>query len=546
MSVGLRRRWALVGATIHTRGAPATAIGVEGGRLSYVGDDDGAAAWLGAEGARVDGHGLHVYPGLVDAHGHLVPYGAALEEVQLHGVRRWADVEERLRAGASALPADAWVQGSGWNEEAWGGTPAPTAERLDALVGGRPACLVRQDGHVIWASTAALRLAGVTDDTPDPPGGQIVRDARGRATGILVDRAMPLVRRLLPKEDAATVARRLARAVAECVRVGLTGFHDMGLDAAALSALRRADADGSLPLRVYGALEDDAALWDAELPRGPRLAGPGGMLTTRAVKLFADGALGSRGALLFEGYADEPENVGLALHTHASLVERLARASDAGFQPCVHAIGDRANRLVLDAFDAALGPRRGAGALHALRPRVEHCQMLRAGDERRFPEVGAVASMQPVHCTSDMPWALRRVGPERARGLYAWRTLLDLGVPLAFGSDVPVEAPDPRLGLFAACTRRRPDGTPPEGWAPEQRLTFEEALHGFTEGAAVAAFQEHELGRIAVGFLADLTIFDGELGDEDPQSILRAGVAATVVGGRIVHAADPARWPRDA
>jgi predicted amidohydrolase YtcJ len=289
-------------------------------------------------------------------------------------------------------------------------------------------------------------------------------------------------------------------------------------------------------------VDDVPELWETELARGPQPARAGGRLTVRGVKLYADGALGSRGAALLEDYSDEPGNRGLLLLAPAALEERVRRAADAGFQVCVHAIGDRGNRVVLDAYEKVLGERRGDGSLHALRPRVEHCQVLHPDDLERCARLGVIASMQPIHCTSDMGWAERRLGRERCRGAYAWRALASRGVRLAFGSDFPVESPDPRLGLYATVTRQDAAGSPPGGWFPEQRLSRAEALAAFTVGAAVASFSESELGSLAVGRLADLTIFDRDFAAGPPMNILAARVWATVTGGRPLFVAEPERW----
>jgi len=537
--------WILVGAALHADGAypsEVTALGVRGGRIAFVGDDAGARAWLGGEGPEVSAAGMHVYPGLVDAHAHLQGLGKSLEEVNLDGARSADEAAGRVAAAAARLPEGAWVTGRGWNQNDWPGAAWPTLAALDGVVGERPAYLTRKDGHAAWVSGAALAMAGITRDTRDPDGGKILRDGQGRPSGVLVDNAMDAVAKLRPPDSDETLARRYAKARDACARAGLTGVHDMGVSAATLAGLRRMDAAGELGIRVYALLDDIPELWTAEFARGPQPAREGGRLTVRAVKLYADGALGSRGAALLEDYADEPGNRGLLVLSAEVLEERVRRAADAGYQVCVHAIGDRGNRVALDAFEKALGARRGGGPLHVLRPRVEHCQVLHPDDIERFARLGVIASMQPIHCTSDMGWAQMRLGRERCAGAYAWRALASRGVPLAFGSDFPVESPDPRLGLYAAVTRQDAAGSPPGGWFPEERLTRAEALRAFTSGAALAAFAESELGSLAVGRLADLTIFDRHLGTGPASNLLAAQVWATVTGGRPVFAADPERW----
>jgi hypothetical protein len=537
--------WVLLGAALHT-GEPsqplAQAFAVRGERIVFVGDTAAARSWIGGATRVVDGTGLHAYPGLIDAHAHLLSLGSALSHVDLVGAQSLEEALARVEAHARSLPPGAWVVGRGWDQNDWPGARFPTARDLDARTGGRPACLERVDGHAVWVTSEALRRAGIDAATPDPEGGQIVRGAGGEATGILVDTATGLVERLISEPSPEEIRERYLLAQRACLGVGLTGVHDMGVREPELRVLRAMDAAGELRLRLYAALADDTTLWEREWERGPEGARPGRRLAVRAVKLYADGALGSRGAALFEEYEDDPGNRGLLVTPPDTLAARALRAARAGYQVCVHAIGDRGNAVALDALAGALAWARAAEPGHPPRPRIEHAQVLRVEDMARFVSLGVIASMQPTHCTSDMPWAPARLGPERVRGAYAWRDLAARGVPLALGSDFPVESHDPRLGLYAAVTRRTPGGEPPAGWAPEQRLTLVEALEGMTRGAAYAAFQESELGRIAVGNLADLTIFGEALSDAPPERLLTARLAATVIGGRVEHAAEPGRW----
>lgn len=537
--------WVLVGATIHARSDPdvrASALLVRDGRVVFVGDDIGARQRGGDRLPLLDGSGWHVYPGFADAHGHLHALGQSLEEVRLDGARSLEEALERVRRASAVLPQSAWLSGRGWNEAEWREERLPTAADLDGVVGPRPAILRRKDGHAIWVSSAVLERARLDALLSDPAGGRIVREETGGPTGVLVDRAMELVERLAPEADRSVVLRRLRAAQRACLEVGLTSVHDMGVDSEVLGALRELDEKGELRLRVYAALlDDERALLEQEFARGPTLP-EGGRLTVRAVKLFADGALGSRGAALLEPYADDPSNRGLLLLSPEDLRERIEVAARAGFQPCIHAIGDLGNRVTLDALASLLGEGELGGRLAALRPRVEHAQVVHPLDTPRFALLGLIASMQPVHCVSDMAWAEERLGRERSHGAYAWRALQRLGVPLAFGSDFPVESPDPRLGIHAALTRQTPQGVPFGGWFPEQRLRLDQVLEAFTIGAAYASFAEGQRGRIAPGYDADLTIFDQELSGRDPGDLFEARVVATLVGGSPEFTADPERW----
>ena len=525
----------LVLGTIHTLDPArprAEALLARHGRVVEVGAAAACRA-AAAPGARVlDLAGGSAVPGLADAHGHVLLHAQALEEVRLGDARDEAECVARAAERARALPAGSWVRGRGWDQNRWPGGAYPTPAALDAAVPDHPVLLERVDGHMAWVNARALELAGIGPDTADPPGGRIVRDERGRPTGLLVDAAQNLVHARIPHPSAHEVERLLAAGLRDLARLGLTAVHDAGCTSSVLrSYARLADAD-ALPLRVYamidggqpeGALRAELARWSAT----PAI----GRLDVRGVKLFADGALGSRGAALLDGYADEPGNRGLFLTPPEALRARLALVAKAGFQPAVHAIGDAACREVIAAFDELGGVRD----LSRLRPRVEHLQLVRGEDLDRMRGTGAVASMQPVHAVSDAPWVASRVGegsPALA-GAYAWRQVVARGIPLALGSDFPVESPDPRLGL-AAAELRHPAGAP-SPWRPEERLTREEALRGFTRGAAYASFAEDRRGVLRPGADADLTAFGGDVLGVPAQRLAELPIVATVVGGRVEY-----------
>jgi predicted amidohydrolase YtcJ len=503
-------------------------------------DDDGRILALGTreglrgrypDAQRLDAGEATVIPGLIDAHGHVAGLGLTRMRADLVGTGSKDEVLQRLRAFAADLPEGAWLLGRGWDQNDWPERMFPTAADLDAAFPDRPVWLTRIDGHAGWANSAAL--AAVDRDLSgdwQPDGGQIVRDDRGRATGILVDAAMSLVDAAMPPMDAATVERALETGMQLAVRHGLTGVHDAGVSLQELRAYQSLADRGAVPLRVHAMADGDGAAL-AWLCDNGLYAHPGGRLQMRAVKLYIDGALGSRGAALIEDYSDDVGNTGLLLTTPAQLADITTRAKHCGVQVATHAIGDRGNRLVLDTFAQVLGD--DAAGDH--RWRVEHAQILTGADLPRFAQLGVVASMQPTHATSDMPWAGERVGPERIQWAYAWRKLRDAGARLALGSDFPVESVDPRLGLYAAATRTDAAGTPGGGWQPQEKLTAWEALRGFTTDAAWAGFAEDRVGSLEVGKRADFVLLAQDPLAIDPAGLDELEVLATYVDGEAVY-----------
>jgi len=526
----------LVTGTIHTLDPVrprAEALLARDGRIVSLGSAVACRSEMRPDAERIDlGRGCAV-PGLGDAHGHVLLHARSLEEVQCGDSSDEAECASRARERAAALPTGAWVRGWGWDEHRWPGGALPTERALTAAVPGHPAALARLDGHALWVNARALELAGIGRDTPDPPGGRILRYERGLPTGVLVDAAQELVLGRIPRPGAAEVERLLRAGLEDLVRHGLTTVHDAGCTSSTMDAYARMAAADRLRVRVYAMIDGHQAedALAAELARW-RDARPPARLAVRAVKLFADGALGSRGAALIDGYADDPGNRGLFLTPPGRLRGRIERVARAGFQPAVHAIGDHACREVLRAF-AELARQ---GLLRGLRPRVEHLQIVRREDLALLTEAGAVASMQPVHATSDGPWAVERLGEgtPAQRGAYAWRQVLAAGAPLAFGSDFPVDSPDPRLGLFAAEVRTPAGATGP--WMPGERLRREEALRAFTWGVAYASFAEERRGVLREGADADLTAFSEDLLEVEAERLPAIPVLATVIGGRVEYA----------
>jgi hypothetical protein len=515
-------------------GRVAGSLAVRGGRIVYLGADAGAAPLRGPRTRLIDLAGRAVTPGLIDAHSHLQGLGATLEQVDLAGAASYDEVVRRVRAAAGGVPLGSWVRGRGWDQNDWPEKEFPDHRALSAAVPDHPVWLTRIDGHAALLNALALERLGIVAATPDPSGGRILRDPAGQLTGVLVDNAMDLAEGRLPGPSPAELARRIEAAARHCVERGLTTVTDMGVGQAVYDAYAALRRQGRLPLRAALFLTDEAPLLARWFARGPEID-PEARLLVRGVKLYADGALGSRGAALVEPYADDPGNLGLLVSSEDHLAEVAGQAVAHGFQVAIHAIGDRGGLVALDALErAAGGPRPEA------RLRLEHAQVLRLQDIERLARLGVIASMQPTHATSDMPWAERRLGPVRLAGAYAWRKVLAAGGRLALGSDFPVESADPRLGLYAAVTRRDLEGKPDGGWLPGERLTREEALRGFTLDAAYSLFLEREVGSLETGKRADLVVFGRDPMAVEAAEIPRVPIDLVLVDGAVAFAREEA------
>jgi predicted amidohydrolase YtcJ len=434
---------------------------------------------------------------------------------------------ERIAESAAARRTG-WLLGRGWNQVLWPVQEFPTAADIDAVVADRPVWLRRIDGHAGWANTRALTIAGIDENTADPVGGKIVRDENGKATGVLIDNAMALIEKHVPNPTRSEMRDAYASAIDSLLALGITGVHDAGISKTEAEVYLSMADDGDLKMRIYAMLSDTGANLDAF--DEPIRAYGNDHLDIASVKLYSDGALGSRGAAMIDPYDDDPENRGLPFYTQEELDGFVRKANDKGFQVGIHAIGDLGNRMALDAFERAQG-----GKPSPLRNRVEHAQIIALDDISRFSELGVVASMQPVHATSDMNMAEDRVGPQRIKGGYAWRRLLDSGAVLAAGSDFPVELPNPFHGLYAAVARQDRQGLPEDGWYADQAMTRAEALHSFTLAAAFAAHQENRLGSLEPGKWADFIVVDRDyfavpVGEVDDIRVLQ-----TWVGGQLVY-----------
>ncbi len=508
---------------------------VDQGKVVATGSDAELAARAG--GARViDGHGHTLLPGLIDAHGHVLELGYARNSVDLTDTQSLQAALAKVKAYADAHPHARWIRGGGWNQEIWKLGRFPTAKELDAIVSDRPVWLSRIDGHAAWANSAAIKLAGVTRATTDPSGGRIERDADGNPAGVFVDGATALIDVKAPAPTAQESAAALDTALAEMARVGLTGVGDAGIDLETYQLYRQYADAHKLTARIYAMIRDTGAAFEVISKDGPLIGYGNDFLTVRAVKLFADGALGSRGAAMLAPYSDDPNNRGLLFMTPKVMTAKIDKAFDKSYQVAIHAIGDRANREVLDSYAAAYKTHPDA---IALRNRVEHAQIVSLTDIPRFKSLHLIASMQPTHATSDMNMAEKRIGPERIQGAYAWQRFLKQGTIVAGGSDFPVESPNPFYGLYSAVTREDHQGQPAGGWYPQQDMTLTEALRSFTLDAAYAEHAEKTLGTLEPGKWADFILIDHDIFKDPPSRIWNTRVLQTWVGGKQVYATQP-------
>jgi predicted amidohydrolase YtcJ len=518
----------LVGGRIWTGGpgpSEPTALAVRGERVLAIGSDAEVLGFVGPRTDRIDLRGRRVVPGFIDAHTHFIAGGFELAAVQLRDAATPEEFARRIGAFAAAHPNE-WVTGGTWDHELWGGE-LPHRDWIDSLTPDHPVFVSRLDGHMGLANTRALELAGVTPDTPDPPGGTIVRDLDGRPTGVLKDAAMSVMSRVIPDPSEAELDRALRAAVAHAVERGVTMITDMGTWAGH-ETYRRARSQGALPLRVYSVVP--IATWERLAHYIEREGRGDHHLFWGGVKGFVDGSLGSTTAWFYEPYEDDPTTAGLMVTDTAELRASVLAADEAGLQLIVHAIGDRANDWLLELFAEA----RQRHGTRDRRARIEHAQHLTSDAVRRTAEDGVIPSMQPYHAIDDGRWAAKRIGTERIKTTYAFRDLADAGARLAFGSDWTVAPIDPLLGIYAAVTRRTIDGANPDGWVPAQKITVEEAVAAYTSANAYAAFLEDELGTLERGRYADLAVLADDIFTIDPADIEDTTVDLTLVAGKVV------------
>jgi predicted amidohydrolase YtcJ len=509
----------------------AEAMAIRGGRVLFVGSTRGALATRGPQTRVLDAAGATIIPGIADAHVHLLGLGMGLREVDLVGTRSLDEIVTRVAARARDVAPGAWIIGNGWDQNDWADTRMPTHDALSRAVPNNPVLLERVDGHAALVNAAALRMAGVTSGTTDPPGGRIERRGEGEPTGVLVDNAMGLVSRRVPPASRDDVREATLAAIREVNRFGLTSVHDAGVDASTIDVYEELAKAGQYSLRNYVMIRSDDSTLARYFRRGPQTALYDGRIWIRSIKMVADGALGSRGAALLDPYSDDPSTTGLVRATQARIQDVGVRALRAGFQLNAHAIGDRANRTVLDGFEAAF--KQVPASDH--RFRVEHAQILHHDDIPRFALLDVIPSMQATHQTSDMYWAPNRLGYARTLGAYAWRSLLNTGVVIPNGTDFPVEHVNPFFTFHSSVTRQDSDNYPVGGWFPQERMTRDEALKSMTLWPAYAAFQERDMGSLAPGKLADFVILDRDIMTVAPELLAGTQVVATYLSGRAVY-----------
>jgi predicted amidohydrolase YtcJ len=519
------------------------AVAIVGGRILAAGRDQEIQEYRGPETQLIDLRGHLAVPGFIDGHVHFIQGGFQLLEVDLKDARDEAEFLRRLGEKAKTLPPGRWIQGGNWDEEAWPDARLPTRWMIDPITPNNPVFISRYDGHAGLANSAALKLAGVTRDACDPVGGVVVRDPKtGEPTGVFKDDAQGLVERVIPRPTKAEMEEALRVGLEEARRVGVTSVQDISVDGDSpngsftgeVQLLRRAEVEGWLTCRFYEIIP--ISDWKNLAAAGMSRDMGDDFLKLGAVKGFADGSLGSRTAWMLAPFNDDPSNRGLPLplmSPPARMEEAVRGADQAQIQLAIHAIGDRANTEMLDIFE-----RVGGAKAAARRFRIEHAQHVRPQDFARFGRLGVVASMQPYHAIDDGRWAEKRIGQERARSSFAWRSMLEAGAPLAFGTDWPVAPLNPLLGVYAAVTRATLDGKHPQGWIPNERLSVEEALRAYTYGSAYAAFEEREKGTIAPGKLGDIVVLSEDVFRIPPEKIRDVRVVLTVVGGKIVHQTD--------
>jgi predicted amidohydrolase YtcJ len=518
--------------TVNDRQPEVEAVAVLGNRIAAVGSTEEVRKWIGANTKVIDLQGKRVTPGFNDSHVHFLDGGMGLASVQLRDARTQEEFRDRIRDFAVKAPKGRWILNGNWDHENWNPPALPTRQLIDGVTPDNPVFINRLDGHMCLANSLALKLAGVTRETPDPPGGTIVRDSNGEPTGVLKDAAMNYVNKVIPSPSEEVMAEAIRAAIAYAAENGVTSVQDMSASPEVFAVYQKMLANGELNLRVYGL--QPLSEWGRLARAGVRAGFGNDKLKIGGLKGFADGSLGSTTALFFEPYLDAPKTSGLPseeMFPEGKMLNNIVGADSAGLQIAVHAIGDRANKTILDMF-AEVGKRNGA---RDRRLRIEHAQHLRPEEIKRFGAERVIASMQPYHAIDDGRWAENRIGPNRAKGTYAFRSLLDAGATLAFGSDWFVAPMEPLMGIYAAVTRRTLDGKRPQGWVPEQKISVAEAVRAYTLGSAYASGDDVIKGSIEVGKLADLTVLSADIFKIDPVEIGKAKVVMTIFDGKVIY-----------
>lgn len=518
--------------TVNDKQPEAEAVACLGDRIVAVGSTKEIRQWIGAKTKVIDLQGKRVTPGFNDSHVHFFDGGRGLASVQLRDARTPEEFRNRIRDFAAKSPKGRWILNGNWDHENWNPPNLPTRQLIDAVTPDNPVFINRLDGHMCLANSLALKLAGVTRETPDPPGGTIVRDASGEPTGVLKDAAMSYVEKVIPNPSEEEIAEAIRAAMRYAAENGVTSVQDMSASPDVFAIYQKLLASGELTVRIYG--HQPLSEWQRLARVGVRAGLGNEKLKIGALKGFADGSLGSTTALFFDPYLDAPATQGLPsdeMFPESKMLNNILNADRAGLQIAVHAIGDKANKTILDLF-AEVEKQNGQ---RDRRLRIEHAQHLRMEEIKRFGAQRVIASMQPYHAIDDGRWAENRIGPERAKGTYAFRSLLDTGATLAFGSDWFVAPMEPMLGIYAAVTRRTLDGKRPNGWVPEQKITVAEAVRAYTLGSAYASFDEKIKGSIEVGKLADLAVLSADIFKINPVEIEKTKIVMTVFDGKVIY-----------
>jgi len=509
------------------------ALAIRGGKIIELGTSDAIQKkFVARKSEDLQGHA--VFPGFIDAHLHVLGVGRSLQRLNFIGTNSYDEILNQVETKIKSVPNGRWIFGRGWDQNDWPVKEFPTNEMLNKISPNHFIYLTRVDGHAVLVNQKVLDLARITSRTADPPGGKIIRGRNGLPSGVFVDNAITLVSAYIPEPTASEDSLSLALAMDAFAKFGLTSVHDAGVDSSTVALYKSFGKAEKLITRIYAMLSSTSpSLLNSYFQKGPEKDLYNGFLTISSVKIYADGALGSRGAALLEPYSDSPDNVGLDVtpkHVIESISENALRH---GFQVCTHAIGDRGNRNALDAYEEALTKTHSDGK--AKRLRIEHAQVINEFDLPRFARLGVIASMQPTHCTSDMYWAITRLGDKRLKGAYAWQELIGSGATICNGSDAPVESANPLWGIYAAVTRQDQTGFPEGGWYPDQRMTMTQALRGFTLSGAYAAFEEDFKGTLEKNRAADLVVLSKDLMTIESKDILKTEVLKTMVGGHWVY-----------
>jgi predicted amidohydrolase YtcJ len=476
-------------------------------------------------GKRIDLKGGWVYPGFIDSHMHLTGLGWSLESVDLVGTTSKLDALKKIKEGIKNTPKGTWVLGRGWDQNDWSKSEYPKATDLDLISMDHPMIFRRIDGHAAWANTLAMKLANISENTVDVNGGIIIRDDIGYPTGIFIDNALDLIESQIPEKTEQDIYRQIIKAQTMLNKFGITSIHDAGTSKKEIKILKKMIKNEELSIRVYTMLNNNPKDYDSFLESGPEIENP--FIKVQSIKIYLDGALGSRGAALLEPYSDSPSENGLLIikpSEHKSLVKKFSKS---GFQVNTHGIGDRAIRIILDNYEEVANTK--------IRNRIEHSQIVHPDDVPRFKELNVIPAMQSTHCTSDMPWVEERIGLERMHEAYPWKSFIKLNIPVPGGSDAPIESPNPIEGIYASVTRKDKNGLPEKGWYSEQKMTLKEAIKSYTEWGAYASYEEKIKGKIKENFYADFTVLDQELKSTNLEMILDTRVLFTILNGKIVY-----------